>query len=132
MKNKSLSRDYPLSETKMSKDENKKTSSDTKNAVVYRRAPGLEETGQKVYQGPLDKDASGLMRELYPSTEGGKPRKSERGGYVKGKEEKLSPREAEQYNRSRYENELRRSSESTQDYKGGSNFLYNVKSKKKK
>jgi hypothetical protein len=34
MKNKSLSRDYPLSETKMTDDENKKTSSDTKSNVV--------------------------------------------------------------------------------------------------
>lgn len=36
MKSKSLSRDYPLSETKMSSDENKKTSSDTKSNVVKK------------------------------------------------------------------------------------------------
>lgn len=36
MKSKSLSRDYPLSETMMSNDEKKKTSSDTKSNVVKK------------------------------------------------------------------------------------------------
>lgn len=117
MKSSLLKRDYPLSETKMSDGEKKKTSSDTKNAVMpYRRGPNISDAGEKIYQGPLRKGEREILDEEYPSTKGGSPSPRSKGGYT-NYGEKLTPAQAESYNRSRAENELRKSSKTYPSFK---------------
>ncbi len=117
MKSKLLNRDYPLSETRMSKEEEKKTSSDTKRASIpYRRSPSLEDMGEKVYQGPLRKGESEILDQEYPSTKGEKPSPRSKGGYTKYGQ-KLGSAEEESYNRQRAENELRKSSKQYPSFK---------------